>query len=75
MTVEPQSPHSTAGGQTQIKVAMRHDRFDYVDYLLNHGVDINSGFPAESPIRAAILSAVDSSKTSMPVFCVLLHLP
>lgn len=54
---------------------MRYNRFDYVDYLLNHGVDINSGFPAQSPVRAAVLSAVDSSKTSKPVFCVLSRLP
>ncbi len=74
MTVEPQSPHSTAGGETQVKVTMRHDRFDYVNYLLTHGADINCGFPAQSPVRAAVHSAVDSGKTSKPVFCVLSRL-
>lgn len=60
--VEPPSPHGSRGGVTQIEIAMRHDNFDYVDFIRTHGADLNNNFPNRSPIRAAVLSAVDDGE-------------
>lgn len=56
--VEPPSPHGSRGGGTQIEVGMRHDNFDYVNFIQVHGADMNNNFPNRSPIRAAVLSAI-----------------
>ena len=73
-TVAPNSPHGGQPGVSQIEIAMRNDNFDYVDYMLGHGADINSGFPNHSSVRAAVLIAVDDGKDTnklLPRLCLL----
>lgn len=73
-TIAPKSPHGGQPGVSQIGIAMRNDNFDYVNYMLAHGADINSGFPDHSPVRAAVLAAVEDGKetrTFLPGLCLL----
>lgn len=67
-TVESESPRGGPVRNTQIDVAIRQDNYDYVDYLLAHGADMNYQFPERSPVRAAVRSAVDNRK--QPCFTV-----
>ena len=61
-TTEPAAPHGTKGAGSQIRIAIRHDRFAYADYILAHGADINAGFPEHSPVRAAVRAAVEDGE-------------
>ena len=59
---EPAAPHGTRGGDSQLLVALRHDRVAYIDYMLAHGADINASYTDRSPVRAAVQAASDDGK-------------
>ena len=62
---EPPGPRGPprGTGNNQLKVAMRRDNFDYVDFMLAHGCDM-SGLSRQSDLLAKIVNcAVDDSMT------------
>ncbi len=71
-SVAPAAPHGTNGGASQISIAIRHDRFDYIDYMLAHGADINIGFHEQNVLRGVVRSAVDDGKPIVAFSCRLL---
>ena len=71
MSVAPAAPHGTKGGASQISIAIRHDRFDYIDYMLAHGADINMGFHERNILRGVVRSAVDDGKLIVTLCCCL----
>lgn len=73
-SVEPAAAHGTNGGASQINIAIRHDRFDYIDYMLAHGADIDMGFHEQNILRGVVRSAVDDGKPIV-AFCCRLPFP
>ena len=47
----------------QVATAIRSDRFEYIDFMLAHGADINAGFPANDLLRMVVRCAVDDATT------------
>ena len=68
-SVAPAAPHGTNGGASQISIAIRHDRLDYIDYMLAHGADINMGFHEQNVLRGVVRSAVDDGKPIVAFSC------
>ena len=52
--ISPDAAHGPLGGNSQIDYAVSNDHFEYADYMLAHGADINVNFPNTSRIRYAI---------------------
>jgi len=69
---EPRSVHGTTGGETQINVAMRNGCYDYVDFMLERGADINAGYPERSVVRAAVMFATTDGMFILFLFYALL---
>lgn len=42
------------GGETQVGCAISHGHFDYVDYILARGADINTGSDKRHPLMLVI---------------------
>ena len=47
----------------QFKIAIRNDRFEYIDFMIAHGADINAGFPQSDILSMVARCAVDDSTT------------
>ena len=47
----------------QVETAIRSDRFDYIDFMLAHGADINAGFFGNDMLRMVVRCAVDDATT------------
>ena len=52
--LEPAHPHGSPGGTSQITIALRNDRYEYTEYILAHGADINSRMHEHSILRSII---------------------
>ena len=63
-TIGPQSVHSVGvRRQLQIETAIRSDRFEYIDFMLAHGADIDAGFFGNDLLRMVVRCAVDDATT------------
>lgn len=59
-TTGPQAVHPSGVRRSfQIETAIRSDRFEYIDFMLAHGADINAGFPDNDLLRMVVRCAVD----------------
>ena len=67
-SVAPAAPHGASGGTSQISIAIRHDRLDYIDYMLAHGADIDVGFHEQNVLRGVVKSAIDDGKLIVAFF-------
>lgn len=47
----------------QVETAIRSDRFNYIDFMLAHGADINAGFFGNDILRTVVRCAVDDATT------------
>lgn len=47
----------------QFKIAIRRDRYDYIDFMLAHGADINAGLPEIDLLKTVVRCAVDDQET------------
>ncbi|KAL9601918.1 MAG: hypothetical protein Q9179_002705 [Wetmoreana sp. 5 TL-2023] len=48
---------------SQFKIAIRSDRYEYIDFMLAHGADINVGFPESDLLKMVVRCAVDDQTT------------
>ena len=58
-TVHPEGIKRTS----QIEIAIRNDRFEYLDFILAHGADINVKLPGKDLFRMVVRCAVDDTTT------------
>ena len=68
-TVAPPAAHGMNGGASQISIAIRHDRFDYIDYMLAHGADIDMSSHKQNILRGVMNSAIDDGKPIVTFSC------
>ena len=61
-TVEPRAVHPAGTGRKsrQIEVAIRNDRFEYINFMLAHGADVNA---SNDLLRMVVRCAVDDTTT------------
>ena len=64
-TTEPRAVHGPVARDSnhQVNIAIRNDRFEYVDFMLAHGADINAGFPRNDLLKMVVRCAVDDETT------------
>lgn len=62
---EPRAVHGPGARDSnhQINIAIRNDQFEYVDFMLAHGADINAGFPRNDLLKMVVGCAVDDETT------------
>ena len=62
---EPRALHGSAARSRnhQINIAIRNDRFDYIDFMLARGADINAGSPCNDLLKMVVNCAVDDETT------------
>ncbi len=56
---QPPAPHGPAGGSSQIKIAVRNDNFEYADFMLAKGADIDVAGGIMSLVTEALRSTAD----------------
>lgn len=49
------------GGETQVGCAVDRDHFEYVDFILAHGADINAGLDNRHPLMSVIQRSANES--------------
>ena len=49
---------------SQIEIAIRNDRFEYLDFMLAHGADINVKLPGKDLFRMVVRCAADDATTT-----------
>lgn len=64
-TTAPAAVHGPPkGGQShQTDIAIRNDRFGYIDFMLDHGADLNADFPKHDILKMIVNCAVDDTTT------------
>lgn len=62
---EPRAVHGPVASDRnhQVNIAIRNDRFEYIDFMLAHGADINAGFPSNDLLKMLVRCAVDDETT------------
>ena len=48
---------------SQINIAIRNDHYEYIDFMLAHGADVNAGFPSNDLLRMVVRCAVEDGRT------------
>lgn len=63
-TIGPRAVHPPGIRRSlQVETAIRSDRFEYIDFMLAHGADINAGFVGNDLLRMVVRCAVDDATT------------
>lgn len=61
-TIEPRAVHPPGARRSgQVEIAIRNDRFEYIDFMLAHGADINAG--GNDLLRIVVRCAKDDAIT------------
>ena len=64
-TTEPRAVHGPVARDRnhQVNIAIRNDRFEYIDFMLAHGADINARFPSNDLLKMVVNCAADDETT------------